>query len=275
MSLAVHALIGALLCAASVRDGALGDHHESTVGVPARIEELVLPGSRLEVAPADSKTPLELRITASSAHGNAFRYDLEYTGLDPGTYDLRSFLRRENGSTTADLPPIEVEIRTLLAAGQSKPRAPGDVAAPALGGYRALAITCAVLWTCGLIALLCWGRKRRERTLERKRAPTLADRLQPLVERALAGELSHTQCAQLEANLIAYWRRKLDLDRHRPAEALALLHAHAQAGPLLHSLEAWLHRPVPQVPADIAALLAPYRDLAPGTIELPDAAARD
>jgi hypothetical protein len=39
------------------------------------------------------------------------------------------------------------------------------------------------------------------------------------------------------------------------------LRQHAEAGPLLQSLEDWLHRPEPAADVDIAALLVPYRDM--------------
>ena len=42
------------------------ERRESTVGMPARIDELVLPGSELEAVPADSKSPLVLRLGKAS-----------------------------------------------------------------------------------------------------------------------------------------------------------------------------------------------------------------
>ena len=65
-----------------------------SVGMPGLIQELVLSGSELEVRPRDPKDPLVLRIARVSPHGSDFRYDLEFVGLEPGTYDLRDGLRR-------------------------------------------------------------------------------------------------------------------------------------------------------------------------------------
>src|SRR5687768_1974296 len=95
------------------------DQRHSTVGMPARIDQLVLPGSELEVKPLDDrKLPVVLRIAAVFPHGSAYRYDLVYYGLDPGTFDLKDYLRRKDGSSTVDLPTLKVEIQTLLPPGQ-------------------------------------------------------------------------------------------------------------------------------------------------------------
>ena len=66
----------------------------------------------------DRRAPVVLRIVDVYPHGTAFRYDLEYYGLEPGTFDLRDYLRRKDGSSTADLPPIRGRrSQPLLAAG--------------------------------------------------------------------------------------------------------------------------------------------------------------
>lgn len=243
------------------------ERRESTVGMPARIEALVLPGTELEAAPADSKSPLVLRITATYPHGTEFRYDLEYTGLDPGDYDLARFLRRKDASTTADLPPIPVAIRSMLPAGQVKPHPPRPGVAPHIGGYEELLVVAGAIWVVGLAWLLWAGRKRRVEEALRARPATLAERLRPLVQSALEGKLSRTERARLELGLVAYWRRKLGFEEKKPEEALALLRDHAEAGPLLRSLEDWLHRPAEPGQVDVAALLAPYRDLPADALE--------
>ena len=243
---------------------------ESTLGVPARIDQLVLPGSELEVAPAGAQDPIVLRILATWPHGTAFRYDLEFWALEAGEHDLRAYLRRKDASDTADLPPIPVVVRSLLPPGRIRPHAPGAGEVPAFGGYRTLLVVAGVAWAAGLAWLLLAKRRRRPSQAHATPRPrTLAERLQPLVERAIQGKLSRAERAQLELGLVAHWRRRLDLDQRRPEEALALLRQHPQAGPLLNGLEGWLHRPAPAGEVDHAELLAPYRDLAPDSIDLP------
>jgi hypothetical protein len=103
---------------------------------------------------------------------------------------------------------------------------------------------------------------------------SLAERLQPLVDGAIAGKLSQPELARLERTLIAYWRRRLHLEEAEPDQAIAALRAHAEAGPLLEQLDAWLHVPVaagsetmPQQKVDPTRLLAPYQHLPPDALE--------
>jgi hypothetical protein len=238
------------------------DPRSSRVGMEVRIADLVLPGSELEVAPPRSDAALVLRIAAVRPHGDAFRYDLEYWGLEAGAYDLRDWLRRRDGSTTNDLPPLPVTFTSALPEGRIEPAPPAPRELPGFGGYRTLLLVGGALWLLGLVALLVVGRRRRlAEEAARPRALTLAERLRPLVERATQGELGRAERAQLELSLVAYWRRKLELEDRRPQQVISLLREHPEAGPLLRGLEDWLHRPEPPTDVDVAALLAPYRDL--------------
>jgi hypothetical protein len=240
----------------------------STVGMPATIEELVLPGSELEDAPSSSAAPIVLRILSVSPHGTAFRYDLEYQGLDPGEHDLADYLQRKDGSELGLLPPIPVTIESLLPPGQVLPHRPDKGRVPSFGGYRAALVAAGAVWVAGLVAILLVGRRKRADAAADAPAPrSLAERLRPLVERAMRGTLTRSERAQLELSLVAYWRERLGLDAERPEKALAALYAHEQAGALLRSLEEWLHRPSPPVDVDVHALLEPYRDVRDDALE--------
>jgi hypothetical protein len=116
---------------------------------------------------------------------------------------------------------------------------------------------------------------RSQRALAEARPVSLADRLRPLVEGAIAGKLTQPELAGLERTLLAFWRKRLNLEAAEPAEAMTRLRKHADAGPLLAQLEAWLHRPGPHEPVDVAALLRPYRDLPPDAADLSDAEPRE
>ena len=63
--------------------------------MPGRLEGVVLPGPELEgeASRRPQASTIVLRVARVYPHGTAFRYDLEYYGLEPGTHDLR------------DLPP--------------------------------------------------------------------------------------------------------------------------------------------------------------------------
>lgn len=234
-----------------------------TVGMPARWNDVVLPGSELEAVTSSRTSPVALRIVAVRPHGDSFRYDFEFWGLEPGVHDLRALLVRKDGSTKSDLPALEVTVRSALGEeGMRLPNAPKPAELPELGGYEALLVAGGVVWVAGLGWMLLAGRRRRAAELAAQpKVRSLAERLQPLVERAMRGELSREERAALELSLVALWRRRLRLDEARPAEVIATLRKHPDAGPLLSKLEEWLHRPQPRGAEEIPALLAPYRNL--------------
>lgn len=237
----------------------------SPIGVAVWIRELVLPGSELEVRPAHKDAPIVARIASVSPHGDAFRYDIVYYGLEPGHFDLRDTLRRVDGSSTEDLPPVPVQLHSMLPPGQVKPNPLRGGDLPRVGGYRTLLILGGAAWLAVLIAMLRAGHKQRRAatTTSRRGPPTLAERLQPLVEAACSGEISRAQRAELEWMLITYWRRRLGLEECDAAEALTAMRAHEVAGPLLRQLEEWLHRPDPPREVNVNALLEPYRRIEP------------
>jgi hypothetical protein len=243
---------------------------KSTVGMPARIEQRVLEGSELEVRPIDDRmAPIVLRILGVYPHGTAFRYDFVYYGLDPGTYDLKDLLRRKDGSPTAGLPPIPVRIEPLLPPGQFEPHPLSPSASPGLGGYRLYMLIGGLAWLFGLAAILLVRRGKHVASGEAAgHALTLADRLKPLVDKAVAGELGAGEQAELERLLIGYWRRRLKLEDAPPAKLITRLRDHDEAGPLLRRLEDWLHRPPGTVgPVDVTALLKPYQAIAADDLE--------
>ncbi len=250
--------------------------HETTVGMSGRVEGVVLPGPELEAKPyTDRKRPVVIQNLTVYPHGTAFRYDIEYFGLDPGTYNLTDYLRRKDGSPATNLPPVTVQVNAIHPKGQIEPNALEIERGPRLGGYWLLVIAGGAVWLLGLLALvgwMLWPLFRSPQAIGVARPVSLADRLRPLVEGAIAGKLSQPELAGLERTLLAFWRRRLNLETLEPAEAMRRMRKHADAGPLLGQLETWLHRPGPHEPVDVAALLRPYRDLAPEEADLPRSA---
>lgn len=244
---------------------------ETTVGMSGRLDGIVLPGPELEAKPAtDRKAAVVLRVAAVYPHGTAFRYDLEYAGLDPGTHDLRDYLRRKDGKPLEGVPPLTVKVNPIRPPGQVEPNKLAIDTGPRLGGYRLLKIGFIALWVAGLLVLVLsfFFPRRRKAAALNDRPVSLADRLRPLVERATAGKLSQAELAGLERGLLAYWRQRLRLEAAEPGAAIETLRKHPEAGPLLAQLEAWLHRPGPPEPVDVPRLLAPYRDLPPEAVDL-------
>lgn len=232
------------------------------IGLPSVLEDVRLPGAELETKPFDDLAPVVLRIVEAWPDGeDQWRYKLEWRVFVPGEHDLSTLLRRKDGSSTATLPRLVVQgAPALEEAGVVKPAAPPPTALSRLGGYRVWAWLAGGAWLAGLVLILRSMRARRVAAAGR-RAATLAERLAPLVERAARGELDRRATAQLEAALVALWRRRLGLEGLEPAECIVRLRAHAEAGPLLLGLERWLHAPKGAVQVDVAALLAPYKDL--------------
>jgi hypothetical protein len=231
----------------------------------------MLPGSELEAVPNEDRTaPIVLRVVRVFQHGKAFRYDLEYQGLEPGTFDLKNYLRRKDGSPTADLPAIPVQVTPLLPPGQITPNPLEIRKTPFLGGYRTLQIVAGTVWVLGLLAIIYFGFLRRRKGTAGSadgQPVSLADRLRPLVEGAMAGKLSQPQLASLERALLAYWRKRLDLEKADPGQAIEVLRSHAEAGPLLEQLEVWLHRPGAAGNVDPIRLLEPYQRLPADALE--------
>jgi hypothetical protein len=229
--------------------------------MPRRLS-VVLPGPALEANPLDSrKAPLVLRILSVEQTADGRRYDLEYTGMVPGRFDLRDFLRRADGSPARGLPPLPVSIQSILPPGQELPSPLEPPATPRLGGYWLAVTVVGVLWGVGLLFILRAVWRGRRRRVARAGPEALSDWLRPLIEAAQAGRADPGRLAQLERSLIAYWRRQLGLEDRPPADALLELRRHAEAGPLLGQLESWLHSPVRLGTVDVNGLLEPYRRL--------------
>jgi hypothetical protein len=247
--------------------------------MPGKLTGVVLPGSELEPKPYDDrKRPVVVQSLTAYPHGTAFRYDIEFYGLDPGTYDLRDYLKRKDGSPTTDLPPLPVKVNPIRPPGQVEPNKLEIDRGPRVGGYWLMVGAGVLVWVLGLLALVgwfLWPLLRSHRGVAYARPVSLADRLRPLVEGAIAGKLTQPELASLERALLAFWRRRLGLEAAEPAEAMAVMRKDPDAGPLLGQLEAWLHKPGARGPADVAELLRPYRDLPPDAADLSDAEPRE
>jgi hypothetical protein len=243
--------------------------HSSPVGMTHAIEQLVLPGPEVRVKPISQQTPVVVRIIEVFLHGSNSRYDIEYYGLDPGTYNLIDFFEREDGSSLDNVEEIPIEITPELPAGQIEPSKLTQNEITGMGGYKTTTIVFGVCWGIGLLAILLIGRRKRGDDSQTTAKPvSLADRLRPLVDDAIRGELSHAQLAELELTLIAFWRKRLDLDGEQAAAVISKLRTHKEAGPLLVQLENWLHNPNPATDIDVGQLLQPYQSLPPDALEL-------
>lgn len=246
---------------------------EASVGMSAKIDGVVLAGPELKEKKTDDRnTPLVLRVVKVYKHGDDHRYDLEFYGLAPGSHDLRDYLVRVDGKPLeANVRSLPVKVVPVLPPGQVQPNKLAIEKGPSLGGYQTWVIVAAVAWAVGLLAIVGWmfsALLRKKRLATADRPLSLADKLRPLVEGAIAGKLTQPELANLERGLMAYWRKKLDLESVPPEDAIRRLRSHPDAGPLLVRLEEWLHKPGPPAAVDVGELLRPYQHLPPDDAEL-------
>lgn len=234
----------------------------ATVGVAGRIEGLVLPGSELQVAAnEDRKLPVMLRIVETYVHGDAFRYDLEFIGLESGNFDLKNYLARKDGTGIEALPGIPIKIDSVLPAGHIIPH---DLESqlPAITRYQIWVILASIVWVLGLLGLILWRRHSAIAAVEAAKPKTFAEMLAPKLAAASSGELSTAQLAELERFVVEFWRRRLKLDKVPVNQAIFQLRKHLEAGPLLLQLENWIHSPAKKEAYEgnrLAELLEPYQ----------------
>jgi len=235
------------------------------VGI-SRVIDAIIPGGEIEPIPQeDRKSPVMLRMERVDPTETGFHYRIACIGLEPGTHDLRKYLRWKDRSNTAplpDRPEWKFVVRSVLPPGMNPPAELKEGKSPILGGYRYWIAAGVLLWSLGLLAILLWPSKKPLLFGRASAGPTLVERLRPLVEKALRGQMSNADQAELERMLIGFWRKKLNWDNLDPAASLKQLKAHPEAGALLATLEDWLHRPpATRTEPDIEALLRPYKDL--------------
>lgn len=246
---------------ANAQDAPSKDKRNPTVGAAGNISDLILPGSELAAKPLTEGSPIVLRITKIIPHGDSFRYDLTFHGLEPGKFNLADWVERKDGSSADGLPEIEVDIQSLLPSGQIRPNALETGLLPRLGGYRNVAIAIATLWALGLLGLIFLGRKKAAKNTKLERKATLAELLKTRIEAALENRMESSQYAELERMLFGFWRKRLGLENETAEAALAEIKQHAEAGPLMIQLEQWMHNPSASKDVNLAELVAPFKDL--------------
>lgn len=228
--------------------------------------EFEVAGERVTTRPVQTVTaPMVVRIVDSEPAGEGrTRYTAAFVGTIAGEYDLRELLQRHDGAPL-EVDPIPVHVISQLPPDHgtdlfSQSEAPGLTASR----YRAAMIALGVVWLAapGVYFAVRAARRRPEpAAAPAPPPPTLAEQLRPLVESALAGELSVHGRGRLELLLYMHWRQRLGLSGPQ-AEAVARLRRDPEAGKLLRAVEAWLHARPGDAPADsdVTDLLAPYRD---------------
>ena len=235
-----------------------------SVGYPATLTGLILPAPRVVAQPIETRQqPLVVRILETYKHGTDFRYDIEFYGLEPGTFDVSEYLIQEDSTPADHLPEIPVTIVSSKSEGGFPTPTPLESKRAAFYHFYETALWIgAGVWLIGLLAILLVGRKRKIRRAAATQPKSVADRLRPLVEQAAAGTLDDRGKAELERTLEAFWRRKLNLNDSSAMDLRKTLRDHPQAQEMLKQFDVWLYRPGESEEVDIDQLLAPYQSLA-------------
>ena len=245
-----------------------GNKTSVTVGMVGEVDQILIPGGELEaVATTDPLAKIVVRVADTFRHGDSFRYNLEFTGLEPGRYDLAKSLKRKNpAESTSNIPSIEVEVTSTLPAGKLEPSKPNMLAIPGWMRYWTKLDILVVIWIIGLALL--WGKAKatgQAAMNSEYSKPTIADTLKPLVKAACDGTIEPHKRAELESLLINYWTTRLTLaDDTAPGQILSILKNHPEAGTLIIRLESWLHMPPGQVvesSSELTELLRPYESI--------------
>ena len=235
---------------------------KAPLGLPKTLEDLYLPGSKIEVIPrTNNESSLVIRILEIKPAANGFRYDFEIYALDPGTHRIAEFLRYATyRSPIKDLDATFEVTTTHPLDTLPKPSEPEPVEPEKLGGYKNLVIVLGIFWLLIFLAIIFYRKKHRTDLVVEKPLPTLHEKLQVLVSVASQGEINDQQQANLERLILGHWKEQIpEIDSLTPARALVELRSHPEASPLILKLEEWLHAPNTKLSREeFLPLLAPY-----------------
>ncbi len=249
------------------------DVHQGSVGLPIAIQQLVIPGPELVVKPnQDRHDPLVVRIVHTYPHGTDHRYDFEVYALEPGRFDLSEYLTYADltASEDAKIEPVWIEVESTINEGVVQPHEVEAMRIPAVGGYQMWTILAGIAWLIGLFVWVFAARKKVSTKQEEPLPPvSVADRLRPLVRAARDRTLSNAGKAELERTIIAFWCKKLRLEKANPSEVIMELKSNAEAAPLILAMENWLHAPTPNTDVDLSALLSPYENISDASLMEP------
>ncbi len=237
----------------------------ANVGMMASIQQIVLPGTELIPAISDEKANLVvIRIDAVYPHADGFRYDLTWSAMEAGTYDLAKFLARKDGSSMSDLPNIEVVARSVLEPERIIPNVPKIPAGSSVGGYRTTMGIAAILWCAGLFAIFkLWPKNNKELLVGADNSPqTRLEQIRNLLNIAVSGDsFSVADKVKLEGLVVGFWREHKQIQNSSAQSAVSTLREDVEAGPLLKQLERWLYDRPQLAPGDVADLLRPLQQM--------------
>lgn len=261
-------LAGMLLLAitASAQEDNLQEKYP--VGFPGSLDEIQLPGTLLKSKNIESRDqPFVVRITNTFETSNGFRYNFEFYGLEPGDHNIVDYLERADGTELGELPEVKVQVISSLQPGQIEPNQLQPQSSFFRDYYLAILVAGGGLWLIGLWMILFWGRGKYRKLDPDRHRVTVAQRIRPLIEKAVQGELSRDERSELERTMVSFWRKKLRLEHMPPGELMSFLKTEPDSKIIFEQLENWLHRPDPPENIDMTAMLKPYQTMNMDEIE--------
>lgn len=241
---------------------------QSSVGIEGHFH-FKWSGEALEVAPIPEDSPVLVRIAAvtmDTQNNNQANYDIRWLALLPGDHDLSVFFRHGE-NRPADLPAMMVNADSLLGSDHEGNLAnlPGTLS-PVIDFPAWVLWAVAGFWLVLpliILIVLRWMRPPPPPPVVEV-VLTIADKLRPYVDQALAGDLNSEGKAALERLLLAFWRDDLNLGSFRHAEALQAMRRHEVAGELIVTIEHWLHsgKETNADTEEVEKLLQPYKSMA-------------
>ena len=222
----------------------------------------------LEGMPFSDRSPVLVWINAKNqmdGEAKQYRCDLRYVIFVPGEYNLIHYLRTPEGEIPKGIDPLPVSCITLLPPGHDGSLSFQSLSPlPSLSGYYLFLGVFLAFWVTAGVLLWRWLHPHETTVAPIPSDPekTWADHLRPLVEQAAIRPLSPAEQGRLDSLLIACWRHRLGLEGVSVLGSLARIRSDGEAGALLEALDRWIYAPTSgSAPTDVAALLAPYRDL--------------
>ncbi|MDF1661838.1 MAG: hypothetical protein P1V97_08700 [Planctomycetota bacterium] len=250
-----------VLCSFGLMGSQCMAQEKPSVGLQSSIQ-VTIPGGEVVARPLPECTiPIVARITKKTPLEKSFEYTIVYYGLESGEFDLRHALRRKTGEELSAVAPILINVKSVLPPGLVEPNTIESNNLGLTSTYKSTLILAAILWVLGLLAILFSGHvSKAESAPVEEKVLTLGDRMQPLISRAIDGELDSDGQAELERILLSHWRSKLSLNDLPAGEAIAKMRQDDEAGQLLRQLEEWLHRPGDKDGVRVREILSAYVD---------------
>ena len=213
----------------------------SGVGLVKRVK-VSFPGELLVAAKVDDKADAMVRIISYKKSAAGYDYELEFTGLEPGRYNLIKYLRTASRNEEVQLEEYPVEVSTSLDESFKGELLDFQKSVPTLvPWYKKLNYVLIALWILLLPLIILYGRKRKKveevKVIVEK---SLSEKICELLT-SLEGNSTRELWQRIEGLIFQHWCERKSLKGLPMHEAILKLKADSEAGPFIRKLEEGLH----------------------------------